>query len=1126
MSERILPAVLAALLAFVLVSSTAPAETLSDPKGDASGTLEEALSAADIVEVRADAVGSDLAVALLFASDPYPYLRENPSAEHHLRLDISAADEKGEKRSVVVRIVYQAGSVPEVECEPEEGALVFDFYEVGTGYQMRMDVVEPPAELALKASAEISDRGKSARDETDSLSVPVREKGKPAMLPPAVKAPPEPAKRDRKLNVEEYRPPKGGYGPSDDEQYALQELEAARKALAEGDKAAVWEHAEEAILNAAEYATKFAARDLIYKAGPITPEPLTDSEKARVRRCIGGERIRYYRELEPASEQGKIALERLILKTAREYGIGGTSERKITDMEEKFLKDTATAKDPAADEAEAKGLKAMKAAAEKAEAAGKLATAYRILYRYVAALMAAPAGKRPESVSSADKRLKALGRKLIAAVPAADRKLMRDAVNHPAWKRITVFPTRHFIFIVPEPVKKRIKRDSIMRLDVAFTFEADFFSVSTSKYNVRITVFLKELWGFRGGTGGGSQINIGYKWAVENHNPAAVDSMLYTHEMGHCMTVGRMLFMFPGFIEGVANLAMVMAEDCIGRHASAKRSIESQIKLGTRYYINGNLAYWMVQNYAPSFTVMAGLVAREPLVAGAFDWAKMRGALRDFMNFPIKPRSLFQYAWAWVKSLEPYFGDKVYDYYRLCRFPLAEDSREVLQDDLDFYNAELAMASFEGPEALLGLLDDLEKHNPRSYYRQLVMLKLLEEADATGDEDLREEMIRKLGLVREAMVLGPYSEKWDYMGVLEPEKRIDLQGEYRTYRSVVRWKRERADAAGFFARKSGYRGHWSGYVLCYVKVPEDTPARLWVRSRRGFAAWVNGRVVHKVPRFIGKAWDTLSDFAFFDITLRKGWNRLLGRFSFNFNEGLMRMRLTDRDGNAIEGLEFSVEDHEADIPPLPRAKDVVKVFSDDFEKSTLSRNRWRIGSGKFTVKKGALLSENGRARRFRWTVVPAERKDPDPAIVWTKCRNLWKHDGYRVELKVRHPRKALPEMYITLDGEGDENICSGASIHLSVSRSTLSWLLCHYDFKFYAGSTKEVKAATEHVITVQRLGDLYSLSIDGVTLFENLSLPEVKQGQVGLAWMKDGPQLDEVTITTLKAAKGKRRKGK
>ncbi len=1115
--RRLMILLLSAFIAVLMLAPSVEAvpSSATDPKGDAQGSPEDALPYGDIAVIRADSVGSEIAVAFMFAKDPYEYLLNNPAATMVLITSVKAQFEK-EKLSTIVKVTIAMGSTPEVSFEPEGGIVVFDVYEHKTGWQIRMDVLYTPLKVALACSSKLDIRGGGVTDSVDEFVVESSEEGEIDLLPPFPKVRREPKanRDDRKLNRDSYVPPKGGYGAGDDDEKAQESLKEAQKALTEGKKEAVWDFAEDAILYSSDYKTKFAARNLIYKAGPVPPAPVSEMEEMRVRFRVGQERERYYRELKPSTRLGEIALVKLYHKNASEFGLPTSGLGDYEKMERDYLLKIATEKDESIEEIKNKGgLKALKKEAQTAQEKGELERAYRLFYHYRMELMITE--KKPDDISTVDEWMTAIGVKILASTSSDDLKLLEDAVKHPAWDRISVFPSRHFIFIVPKAVESRVVPDSLMRLDVAFTFEADFFSVSATKYSERVTVFLKELWGFRGGTGGGNQINIGYKWAAENHNPAIVDSPLYTHELGHCMTVGFYWFLFSGFTEGIANMAALMAEDCIGRHNSAVSSLENQLKEGKQCFFDRNIPYWRVQNYSPAFTLMGGLIKNKPLVEGAYDWARLRMALRDFNSFPIRPTSLFAYGQAWVKALEPYFGEDVYSYYRSCRFPLEDNSKSILQDDLDFYNTDFAVARMQGMEAMLTLLDEIERENPASYFRQMLMFRIMSAAISSGQNDVELDMRHSLGIVNKAYVIGPCAEGGSgLLAVLEPEEVIKLNAEYRTQRNIARWEAKEANAEGFFTRRTDYSGDWSGFALSYVKVPKDMQARLWVRSRNGFGIWLNGELIEKASIYDARAWDVGSDFAMYTIQLKEGWNRLLGRFSFTSGEGMIRMRITDMIGSAIEGIEFSATDHEKDIPQTSALSVGTVVLEDDFV-SGLSNKKWNIGSGKFNVKSGRLNSENGGARRFRWTVVPDEKRDPDPALIWTKGANSDKAQGYRIEMAVEANDNDLPTMDIIFDGMGGNEITSGAALMISSERKGLKWTLCHYDTKYYEGMYEGLSKGLKHTIVFERSNTRYSLTINDKVIFADLSLPTVFRGEIGLAFKKDVLAIDDIKIYSL-----------
>ncbi len=535
------------------------------------------------------------------------------------------------------------------------------------------------------------------------------------------------------------------------------------------------------------------------------------------------------------------------------------------------------------------------------------------------------------------------------------------------------------------------------------------------------------------------------------------------------------------------------------RHANAVAAFDRQRKEFETYYLDLNVPYWRVQNYAPAFTMMTWLVRDEPLVAGIYDWRRMRNSLRDFLNYPIRTRSLFQYGWAWMKCLEAWFGERVWKHYGECRLPIGPGEPALLQDDLDFYHYDLAAAKLDGLAAMLGLIERIEKENPRSYMRQLAMYAALGRAISDGKSDTADDLVRKLGIVTEANVVGPLGENNGFASPVSPEWHTDLSEEFRFSGTVSRWKAQECDLAGFFLRRSDYRGDWSGYALSYIYCPQETQAVLWVRAKNQYGAWLNNAMVEKEPIYNQFVWDIYSDFAFHHITFKKGWNKLLGRFHFNQGDGMIRMRITDRNGNAIEGLQITADDHEKEIPPIPQAVKGSAIFTDTFDNS-LSTKNWGTPAGSFKVKSGMLYSQNGGATKFRFVAVPDEKKDPDPAIMWLKNQTVTRLESYAIEFEVKALDPRIPVMYITLEGSGKEIITSGISIHLSEKWGTLNWQLAHYDTIYCTGSVKKFPHAQSYIFKIEKARDFYSLAINDTVLFQSVSLPPVKRGMIGLAF--------------------------
>jgi hypothetical protein len=117
------------------------------------------------------------------------------------------------------------------------------------------------------------------------------------------------------------------------------------------------------------------------------------------------------------------------------------------------------------------------------------------------------------------------------------------------------------------------------------------------------------------------------------------------------------------------------------------------------------------------------------------------------------------------------------------------------------------------------------------------------------------------------------------------------------------------------ARAVGFRRNQLAYAHAYVFSPRGGPARVVVEHGHGLKAWVNGREVYCQPqRDTALGWYTqISNHELyhldqpsprFDLTLRKGWNRLLLKLStsnrVDFTDMRCCLRLLESPGVRYE----------------------------------------------------------------------------------------------------------------------------------------------------------------------------------------------------------------------------------
>lgn len=214
----------------------------------------------------------------------------------------------------------------------------------------------------------------------------------------------------------------------------------------------------------------------------------------------------------------------------------------------------------------------------------------------------------------------------------------------------------------------------------------------------------------------------------------------------------------------------------------------------------------------------------------------------------------------------------------------------------------------------------------------------VEPFDRVFDEvDVRRQVLARTGdssYIYNWLILGPFDnprdnnlDYWDsgsddpFQGRFD-EAAIEPSSGTRTH--WKRWQpwhgsREYIDLTQAFDEKTEV----VAYAFTHVYSQEARTARLSYGSDDGIRVWLNGEVV--VEKHVHRAYTRDEDHA--EVELKSGWNRLLvlvenvdGAWGFN-------IRISDPEGNSIEGVEYRLtrdQDHRPqEIPTIETKKDCV-----------------------------------------------------------------------------------------------------------------------------------------------------------------------------------------------------------
>ncbi len=196
-------------------------------------------------------------------------------------------------------------------------------------------------------------------------------------------------------------------------------------------------------------------------------------------------------------------------------------------------------------------------------------------------------------------------------------------------------------------------------------------------------------------------------------------------------------------------------------------------------------------------------------------------------------------------------------------------------------------------------------------------LSLIEDRrDAAGGEARR----RRLGLLSRFSVLGPFAAdgRAGHGQVFPPESEVELPDAAQRYPGKEReisWRRATTADGGGIGSVQGGAMHLDAllrpdteavaFALTYVHSDRPRDAAVRLGSPGPVKVWCNGALVHARDVVRPAAFD--QDAA--PVRLRKGWNRLLIKTLITQGSWRIFVRLTDRDGRPLPGLEH------AEAPP-------------------------------------------------------------------------------------------------------------------------------------------------------------------------------------------------------------------
>ena len=891
-------------------------------------------------------------------------------------------------------------------------------------------------------------------------------------------------------------PPPAGAAPSEAEKL----LEKARAAVVK-DPAEALKLYFRAIRATEDYGTKYLARDEVLAMAPVPPRPISEFEKEVVTARIAEERERdVARKADDLESKGMpLAARDLHLKLRDLEGItegtGDEHAKAAARIEAALVDEPTDAERVEARAACGNPIDPTKAilAGHAAAAAGKPRVAIRI-WKIAWAADAATAAQKEEC----DREVAALRKKTIEGIGAEERLAAREIWEDPHWKGLSTSASHQFLFIGANGFVETISQTDRIRLDLACVLLGDLVGrdlVGAARH--RLTIYYKERFDFGGGVASGTRIDIGNKAIAK-----PLSGPLHYHELSHCVFDLGMIY--PGFIEGIANFGAVFALDALGRHEEADVAIKTNRDSYRDDWFERRIRWWRIPSYAPSCGFLLTPITAKDAEARKAEWGKYRRFFRALRAHPIDdPRDaerIRPFACRWGEI----FGWEMVDAAAKARFPVTAAVREQVPEEERKWTEEVRLGEqhlangflTDAQEELEGVLAGWPGTEICDRAKFALAHLRAQKEDAAGAATL----YRELGCLARWKLCGPfYARHGDgFFVVYEPEKRIELNAEYRNTVQNATWKDAKCGPDGvvdLLQQGYAYPDDAAVYALAYVDVPADVPDATVYLGFDDFAAlWVDGQLVERFDERV----DWLFDRHTAPVPLTAGRHRFLFKVQNRREPWQFSARVVHADRTPIEGMKV-VPPPARDVPAVPADVKMQSVFKEDFSKTKdVSKRRWRPTAGSWVVDKDALRRDKpGSVAWRKFFVKPYFDRDAPSGLIWLEDKDLSGLETFSIDVLVTRPDDEFPKFAVTLHGEGRDDGLSGHTVVLKAGGEGVEVRLEEYDRLVYWG-TAQVPKGSSHLVTVVRRGRALSCLVDGRPILDAVDLPPLPRSAIGL----------------------------
>jgi hypothetical protein len=910
-------------------------------------------------------------------------------------------------------------------------------------------------------------------------------------------------------------------------------LAAARTLAEAGRKADAWSALELGLRRAVEDGVKYRFRDALLALGHFEARPQSLLEQQVVAQRVEDERRRYLKLMGGRYlDRGKLfaalrILERVggaLAEQADAAVIGALADEK---RNEKDLQDVRVrilgSISPEEKEKAAKTVEALgqtSAMIEKARAWLK----ERLYGRAHAALFPLTLSGKREVAEPARALLDEVDAAWLADTPEDEARLVEEALNHPAFERISVQPTHEFLYIGPKILVENVPELSRLRFDLAYLFLTDLFGRLPNPEGDRVTVFFKELWDFGGGVGGGKTIDIGN--ADPTQRGLRTDTGLLYHELTHCVDDTDPIY--EGFREGLANFGAAYAFEALGQGADQLHAFGSNLEAFRKEYLGRDLEYWRIPNYGPSAGFFLHFVDKYAKRGNGHDWKPYRRFFRDYRAAPVRDGREPYVARALACYLVRAFGPGAFDDLVAFRFPLVESDREAVTKEVEAFADGQFRVRRIGPE--------LQERSPRSPIPRDLLFERMISRFRGGDEP--EEILRiskeELGIVHDWWVIGPFRAKGadPRACVFPPEYELDLAKEYVDDVNSCRWRKAGEtgivpiDAMGWVDFNFSYQDDTATYALTHVTVPEDVRVFVHVRADDDHVLFVNDRLVDGYLNRGRNASDWLwwrgpaehvPDAMRYEVDLQRGRNRILLKVKNRNGPAGMILALSGLDGRPVPGLVTDAD------PPASGADTVAtakgrgawkSVVKHDFRNKAFG-SKLETAVGGFKVLNKRLVGEDtGKGVAWRkYTVRPGFPKDSPSNLFWLKEKHTADVEDFRLTLDLAPDGGGVPKVAVTFQGEGGSDGLSGWTLIVHPAGKDVAARLERYDWLVYQTPPLEAPGGEVQALVLTLEDGRFSATLGTRVLFDARPIVPIRgPRRIGVSTWGPNPGLESFEL--------------